>query len=108
MFEFADGGRYCGEWSADKGADGHGVCTGPGDSGVFAGKWENGEQNSGVFTWASGHRYAGTWAQGMRDGVGEEVSFESSCFLHIIVNNGVMCVCCKSNNLAVREARHNH
>lgn len=76
LLEFADGGRYCGEWSPDDGADGYGVCTGPGTNGVFAGKWEKGEQNSGVFTWDSGHKYAGTWAHGMRDGVGEEVSLE--------------------------------
>ncbi len=72
VFDFADGGRYIGQWS-NGGANGYGICVGPMDSGVFEGKWTNGSQSSGVFRWSNGQRYMGTWKDGTRSGVGKEV-----------------------------------
>ena len=71
IYEYEDGGRYCGEWENDA-AHGHGVCTGPDGNGLFQGLWERGHQVSGVFTWPSGQRYLGKWRQGVREGVGKE------------------------------------
>ena len=73
VFDFADGGRYIGEWS-NGGANGYGICVGPVDSGLFQGKWINGCQCSGVFRWSNGQRYLGTWKDGTRHGVGKEAS----------------------------------
>ena len=73
VFDFTDGGRYIGEWR-DGHANGHGVCIGPMDSGVFQGKWVSGSQVSGVFRWSNGQRYMGTWKDGTRHGMGKEVS----------------------------------
>ena len=73
VFDFSDGGRYIGEWN-DDGANGYGVCVGPSDSGVFQGKWANGNQTSGVFRWSNGQQYMGTWRDGMRHGLGKEVT----------------------------------
>lgn len=72
VYDFADGGRYVGEWK-NGGADGHGICVGPMDSGVFNGKWLSGHQSSGVFKWNNGQRYMGTWENGNRHGLGIEV-----------------------------------
>ena len=87
VFDFTDGGRYIGAWNGD-GANGHGVCVGPSDSGVFEGRWENGIQSSGVFTWSNGQQYKGTWRDGMRHGVGKEVCFD--------VNLDIQCIGCNS------------
>lgn len=73
LFEFADGGRYVGEWGKD-GAQGHGVCTLPSEGGTFEGLWSSGNQVSGRFNWSSGQTYTGTWKNGMRHGQGIEVS----------------------------------
>ncbi|CAI8014759.1 Junctophilin-2 [Geodia barretti] len=71
IYEYEDGGRYCGEWENDA-AHGHGACTGPDGNGLFQGVWERGHQVSGVFTWPSGQRYMGKWRQGVREGAGKE------------------------------------
>ena len=71
IYEYEDGGKYCGEWENDA-AHGHGVCTGPNGNGLFQGLWERGYQASGVFTWPSGQRYMGKWRQGVREGFGKE------------------------------------
>ena len=66
-----DGGKYCGEWDNSV-AHGHGVCTGPGDTGLFEGRWELGNQASGVYSWPNGQQYLGTWKDCRREGVGKE------------------------------------
>lgn len=71
IYEYEDGGKYCGEWENDA-AHGHGMCTGPDGNGLFEGLWDRGHQASGVFTWPSGQRYMGKWRQGVREGVGKE------------------------------------
>ena len=77
IYEYEDGGRYCGEWENDT-AHGHGVCTGPNGNGLFQGLWERGHQSSGVFTWPSGQRYMGKWRQGVREGVGKETKTDGT------------------------------
>lgn len=74
IFDFADGGRYVGEWTDENGAHGYGICTLPYENGVFEGCWEAGSQQSGIFTWSSGQKYIGAWKDGMRHGLGKEVS----------------------------------
>ena len=71
IFNFDDGGTYCGDWRNGK-AHGHGVCTGPRGNGRFEGAWHNGFEFSGVYIWPNGHRYAGDWQNGHRDGLGIE------------------------------------
>ena len=71
IYEYEDGGKYCGEWENDA-AHGRGVCTGPKGNGLFEGLWEKGNQSSGVFTWPSEQKYAGKWRQGVREGAGKE------------------------------------
>lgn len=71
IYEYEDGGKYCGEWE-NGAAHGHGVCTGPNGNGLFEGLWEDGNQSSGIFTWPSGQKYMGKWRQGVREGVGKE------------------------------------
>ena len=78
LFEFADGGRYVGEWGCD-GAHGYGVCSLPSEGGVFEGRWDCGNQISGIFSWSSGQKYIGTWENGMRNGQGKEVAI---CITH--------------------------
>ncbi|XP_038622564.1 junctophilin-1 [Tachyglossus aculeatus] len=70
-FDFEDGGTYCGGWERGK-AHGHGVCTGPGARGEYAGSWAHGFEVAGGYTWPSGNTYRGHWAQGKRHGLGVE------------------------------------
>lgn len=72
VYEFADGGKYIGEWREEV-ASGHGVCTGPSGDETFEGEWYEGSQSSGVFS-SNSQRYSGTWQNGMRHGLGKEVS----------------------------------
>lgn len=71
IYEYEDGGKYCGEWENDA-AHGHGVCTGPKGNGLFEGLWQKGNQTSGVFTWPNGQKYTGKWQDGLREGLGRE------------------------------------
>lgn len=71
IYEYEDGGKYCGEWENDA-AHGHGVCTGPDGNGLFEGLWERGNQACGIFTWPSGQKYMGKWRSGVREGAGKE------------------------------------
>ena len=71
IYEYEDGGKYCGEWENDA-AHGHGVCTGPKGNGLFEGLWQKGNQTSGVFTWPNGQKYTGKWQYGLREGLGRE------------------------------------
>lgn len=72
IYEYEDGGRYCGEWS-DNLAHGHGICTGPQNEGLYEGQWEKGNQVSGIYSWSSGQKYYGQWKDGYRHGCGKEV-----------------------------------
>jgi junctophilin len=77
IYEYEDGGKYCGEWENDA-AHGHGVCTGPNGNGLFEGLWERGNQSSGIFTWPSGQKYMGKWRQGVRGGTGKETKTDGT------------------------------
>ncbi|XP_019365393.1 PREDICTED: junctophilin-2 isoform X1 [Gavialis gangeticus] len=70
-FDFDDGGAYCGGWEGGK-AHGHGICTGPKGQGEYSGSWNSGFEVVGVYTWPSGNKYEGYWAQGKRHGLGVE------------------------------------
>ena len=94
IFDFADGGRYVGEWTDENGAHGYGICTLPNENGVFEGRWEAGSQQSGIFTWSSGQKYIGAWKDGMRHGLGKEVSCRYCIPAVIIITSRV-----KSNHL---------
>ena len=73
IYEYEDGGVYCGEWEKDS-SHGHGCGTGPGGRGRFEGLWAEGGQVSGVYTWPhSGMRYMGTWKDNKRHGHGKEI-----------------------------------
>ena len=72
LFEFDDGGCYCGGWENAK-AHGYGVCTGPKNQGQFLGFWQFGFEVSGVYEWPSGSQYQGQWSAGKRNGLGIEV-----------------------------------
>jgi len=52
-FVFDDGGAYSGGWLDGK-AHGHGVCTGPGGRGQYAGRWTHGYETTGTYTWPNG------------------------------------------------------
>ena len=77
IYEYEDGGKYCGEWENDA-AHGHGVCTGPNGNGLFEGLWERGNQSSGIFTWPSRQKYMGKWRQGVRGGTGKETKTDGT------------------------------
>jgi len=70
-FEFDDGGFYVGEWENGV-AEGHGICTGPGNLGKFEGLWKNGVEVSGSYYWPSSMIYKGQWKSGYRFGYGSE------------------------------------
>ena len=71
VYEYEDGGRYCGEWEKDS-AQGYGCGTGPKGQGKYEGLWERGSQVSGIYTWPSGMKYMGSWKDNRRDGLGKE------------------------------------
>lgn len=71
VYEYEDGGTYCGEWETDS-SHGYGCGTGPGGRGRYEGLWERGGQVSGVYTWPNGMKYLGSWKNNKRDGLGRE------------------------------------
>ncbi len=77
IYEYEDGGRYCGEWENDS-SQGYGCGTGPGGHGEYEGMWEHGGQVSGTYTWPNGMKYAGTWKDNQRDGFGKEVRIDGT------------------------------
>lgn len=77
IYEYEDGGSYCGEWEGDT-SHGFGVCTGPRGQGTFEGKWEHGNQVSGVYRWPNGMKYLGTWQSNLRHGTGTETRLDGT------------------------------
>ncbi len=71
IYEYEDGGSYCGELDGET-SHGLGVCTGPQGQGTFEGRWEHGNQISGVYRWPNGVEYSGTWESNTRHGMGVE------------------------------------
>lgn len=70
-YDFSDGGSYCGEWLDSK-FQGYGICTGPRGQGRYSGKWLNGYETSGIYSWPNAHTYEGCWSSGKRHGLGVE------------------------------------
>ena len=70
-YDFSDGGSYCGEWIDGK-FNGNGICTGPMGQGRYSGKWLNGYETCGVYSWPNSHTYEGCWSSGKRHGLGVE------------------------------------
>ena len=77
IYEYEDGGSYCGEWKQDS-SHGYGVCIGPRGQGSYQGIWEYGHQVSGVYTWPNCMKYLGTWQNNVRNGTGRETRLDGT------------------------------